>query len=890
VNVRAWRALLALALLGPGAAWAGLDTGTVEVRLEPALAAGRAPAVARLTARELDWSAEVEERAGAAVFLAVPPGSYELTVERATAAAAQAPVRVLAGGVTMVTASLAAERSTLEATLHDQPVEGTAFGREWLRDLPTSRDPWSLLETVEPVSVADRMDTGGVWAGRPGRVSAHGTSLTQAAFLFGGADVIDPRGSGFSLFDPDLAWVSSVRLATSLLPASVGGAGPVLAASPVRPGEGWATSVTADLARPGGAPAGVAPPLARLDHWRNGTVVASGPLGGRAGLVVAAAAREAGRFEREDPLVLSSRQLSALGQLVWRPREGREARLLAAGQATERPYAARGAALDPRSREDAGFALLQGEWRARRRDGATAGVTLAYARGALDDRGVALGNAVERLREGPVPALPLPGEQVASRASVEAHAERPGGIFGGHGLLQVGVSFARAAASLRRLPGVWTIPERVAGDGARVWDVTVDRAQSRWRSTDAAAWVEGHTDAARRVSVRAGARVEWLGASADQAGTDVSWLTVSPRLRARWRLGEKLALVAGAAQYRHALPLSHLAFGDPFAPTASASRWNDRNGDGAFRDPEKGPLVARLGPGAPVAALDGSLRAPFTREVLLGIERRGGLWTARLVGLYRRETGLLETVNEGVTAADYVRRTVPDPGGDILGSGDDQLLPVYDRRPASFGADRYVLTNVSGDDAWHEGAEITLGREGERLGLLFGATAHRSDGPNAWRGFRPAENDQGFAGERRDQPNADTFARGRLFADRAYTIKVAARYAAPGGLRLGLVARYQDGQPFARLVIARDLAQGAEAVQAVPNGRHRFEFAISADARLEKGLDLGRARLAVVAEAFNLLGNAHEAEEDVVSGPAFRAVTASQPPRVFRFGVRLDLR
>jgi hypothetical protein len=76
----------------------------------------------------------------------------------------------------------------------------------------------------------------------------------------------------------------------------------------------------------------------------------------------------------------------------------------------------------------------------------------------------------------------------------------------------------------------------------------------------------------------------------------------------------------------------------------------------------------------------------------------------------------------------------------------------------------------------------------------------------------------------------------------------------------------------------------------VPSGRHRFEFAISADARLEKGLDLGRARLAVVAEAFNLLGNAHEAEEDVVSGPAFRAVTASQPPRVFRFGVRLDLR
>jgi hypothetical protein len=300
-------------------------------------------------------------------------------------------------------------------------------------------------------------------------------------------------------------------------------------------------------------------------------------------------------------------------------------------------------------------------------------------------------------------------------------------------------------------------------------------------------------------------------------------------------------------------------------------------------------MVARAGPGGGLASVDDALRAPLTREVLLGIERRGGLWSARFVGLYRRETRLLETVNVAVTAADYVRTTVPDPAGDLIGPQDDQLLPVFERRAASFGRDRYLLTNVTGDDGWHEGAEITVMRDGERLGLLFGATAHRSDGPNAWRGFRPDENDQGQTGERRDGPNPDTFARGRLFSDRAYTIKIGARYAAPGDLRLGAVARYQDGQPFARLLLVRGLAQGAEAIQAVPNGRHRFEFAITVDARAEKGFRLGRARLAAVAEAFNLLGNAHEVEEDVVTGPAFRTPTASQPPRVWRFGLRLDL-
>ena len=886
--LRLLRSLTALALFCPAPTDAAIDTATVEVRLAPPAPTG--PAVARLRALAFEWSAEAEERAGAAVFLQVPPGDHELTVERAGSVAARSTVRVAAGSVTVLTATLAATRSALTTAVLDQPVEGTAFAAEWLRDLPTSRDPWSLLETVETVSVADRMDTGGVWAGVPGRVTAHGSSLMQATFLFGGADVIDPLGAGFALLDPDLAWLSSLRLATSLLPAGVGGAGPVLAATPLRPGAGWAASLTGDIASPRGAPGGVAPPFARLDQWRNGTAVVRGPLGARVGLVLAAAARDARRFEREDPLVLSSRRLAAMGQLVFRPGEGQEARLLAVGQTTERPFAARAAALDPLSREDARFALVQGEWVGRGRDGALAGLTLAYTRATLGSAAVALGPPVERLRDGPVPAIPLPGDETSSRATVEAHIERPARLFGAHGAVQVGASVTREAANSQPVPGVWSVPERVAGLGARAWQVSVGRVPPRWRSRDSAAWIEGRTDAARCLSLRAGARVEWLAASAEGAGDDVSWQTVSPRLRARWRLGETVALVAGASQYRHRLPLSYLAFGDGFAPTADVYRWDDRDRDGAFREAERGPLVARLGPGAPVAALDPHLRPPLTREVLLGIERRGGLWTARFVGLYRRETDLLETVNTGVTEADYVRRTVPDPGGDILGTGDDQLLPVYERRAASFGRDRYLLTNVPGDDAWHEGAEITLAREGERVGLLFGATAHRSDGPNAWRGFRASENDQGFVGERRDHPNADTFARGRLFGDRAYTIKVAARYAAPGDLRLGLVARYQDGQPFARLVIARDLAQGAEAVQAVPNGRHRFEFAISVDARLEKGLDLGRARLALVAEGFNLLGNAHEAEEYVVTGPAFRAVTASQPPRVLRFGLRLDLR
>ena len=177
---------------------------------------------------------------------------------------------------------------------------------------------------------------------------------------------------------------------------------------------------------------------------------------------------------------------------------------------------------------------------------------------------------------------------------------------------------------------------------------------------------------------------------------------------------------------------------------------------------------------------------------------------------------------------------------------------------------------------------------GRRFQLLVGATASRTEGANANRGFRAPENDQGVIGELFDQPNADTFARGRLFFDRAYTIKISTTYRAPWDIRIGAVARYQDGQPFSRLVIATDLQQGPEAIQAIPNGRFRFTYTLTVDARVEKGFTLGRRRLAAIVELFNLPNNDREVEEIVVSGPLLRSVSAIQPPRVVRFGLRVD--
>jgi hypothetical protein len=86
---------------------------------------------------------------------------------------------------------------------------------------------------------------------------------------------------------------------------------------------------------------------------------------------------------------------------------------------------------------------------------------------------------------------------------------------------------------------------------------------------------------------------------------------------------------------------------------------------------------------------------------------------------------------------------------------------------------------------------------------IAGATAGRSEGLSANRGFQAAENDQGVLGEVFVNPNARTFARGRLFTERGYTIKSAGVYHFAKEVMLGIAARYQDGQHFARLVTSQ---------------------------------------------------------------------------------------
>jgi hypothetical protein len=787
------------------------------------------------------------------------------------------------------------------------------------RDLPSSRSAWSLLETVDPSAIVDRISGAGLYPGEPARFGMRGTSWTQNAVLLDGVDATDPLGGGTPLLLPDVDGLQTIEATSALAPADYSAPGVTLSLTPRESPSAWGGTAQAyglgsglqssDVAG-GGVPA-----VARFGSLLDAGLVVGGPVGDRLRLLAAGRLAQAQRLERSDPHQLESRLLSGSLRLAWRAGDRDSLDLISSLQSNVAPLDARARFPGDPPSESVHAVGFVGSW-SHAGDRATSSTFAGFTGGTFTPQvaGRAADGTIERLQDGPVPDLVVAARSRRSSFSVGGRVALRAAILGGlwHAP-RFGLSFERAA--LVESAGTdGPIPETVGGLAARVWDYARAGPDSRRDTDGLAAWASESLTWRDRLFVDAGLRFQRTTGSAQGASQGVSWTSLLPRVSGRLRLlgASRLTLVGGWGEYQHRLLLDELAFGDPNAPWASVYRWTDANGDGVYQPSERGVLVARAGPGAgdgSLAAIDPGLRPPRTREAVLGLEASPAEgWLLSVTGFDRHERDLVQAVDVGVPLSGYTVRYIADPGGDILGTQDDQLLPVFEREAGSFGLDRYLFTNPPGLTGLHQGVELRVEKRlGERLMLCVGATASRTEIRGGNRNFRVTENDQGMLGELLSDPNAYTYSLGRGFFDRAYTIKLAAAWRGPGDLRLGVVARYQDGQPFGRLVVVPDLAQGPEAIPATPRGQvfgrasttdpegrpltadgNRFTYTLTVDARVEKGISLGAARLALVAEVFNLLNQRNEVEEDPVWGPSFRASTALQPPRALRLGARLD--
>jgi hypothetical protein len=845
------------------------------------------------------WSLRVDRPSIAAVFRNIPPGDYMIVVRVPAFPDTVSHVAVDPGTMHefVVEMSNGGTDSPRSRSAEGSGRRGAdrVFERDILETFPGGDPVAGVIETAVAPLIVERIANGGLWTGERVLLGGNGSGWRQTSIVRDGIDVTDPLHGGAPLLTTDHTSLETIVVSTSAMPSSVSGAGALVSVMTRAPGNVWTGRSSV-----GFVPAGLqssnardgAPSIARFKTHEDWSGEAGGPIGAHAGVFLSAHLVASERVERDEPTVLRGRVGSFSAHATVAPRDQSRIRLggTVDGIRTASPARARFLFRDA-SQTDV-FSTTHAAWDRWTNGGTALSLSAGLIRGAFSTTSSPsqATATIERLKDGPVSALFGPSSGVRQRWSARADVTPALRARSRHNPT-AGISFSRADAVLdpMLLSGV---AELVGGLPARVWEYSA-AGHMRWTSSDIGAYVTDRITLPRRISLELGGRLDGTTGAARGGSGRISWFTVTPRAYGRWAIDSRarFSLFGGHARYAHRLPLDYLAFGDPAAPAGRVYRWTDTNADQAFGDGERGTLIGLVGAccsEGPLGGIDPDLRRPYTTEWVAGGEARLAGWSLRVTGVRRTEDDLIGSINTGAETSDYTLGYVVDRGERFSESEDDRLLPVYSRLPSSFGQDRYLLTNPEGHRSRHGGVEVTVERlMASAWRTRFDGTAFGASGLGANRGFGALEADTGAVGELFENPNARTYAWGHTFFDREYVMKWWNGYVAPRDVLLSAVARYQDGQPFSRVVIAPDLTQGPEAIPAYRRGRTRFTYTLTLDAHVQKSLRVGGARLTAVVEVFNLLNNSKEVEENVVTGGLFRTTTAVQPPRAVRIAARV---
>ena len=625
-------------------------------------------------------------------------------------------------------------------------VISSEISAETLRSLPSGGNVFALLETMSPEVIADRFTSGGLSAGESARLSGFLASWRQTQYRIGDASISSPI-DGTPLLYPELAWWSGVRLGTALMRPDLTAPGLIVALDPVRPTPDW-TGTIETTASGGGlvsAPAaGRAPPITRLDDWTSVQALArgrAGPLDIAAGGLWAAASTFARASTTRRPQHVQSAfanvskgsWVSMLNSLVWI-------------QSLERPSALAGVArpADAVARDravhlQASFERFGADtWTRWRLSGSYTGRSRTEAHDPIP------GFTADRLVDGPIPSLVAAGDLVERRWSAGARFS-PAQLAGRH-RIAVGANVeGLVAAAQPSFRGV--INEQIDGVPARVWIYDHPNLESHRSATLVSAFAHDRVRLSASWTLEGSLRFESADGRARGAAQGIAWRSWLPAARLRRGIGAPLhgSLVIGGGRSANQLTLDLLEQGDPAAPVAAIFHFADP-------PPPGQPLLARAGPGTggdpAFSAIDPDLKRPITDEFAMALTARPRpSFQLNVAGIARRQTSLINVVNTGAPASAYTTFTIPDPNADLPGSADDQELTVYNRRPETFGQDRYLLTSTGAEaatmGAFVIGARITT----DRLFMWIGGTAAAAVGPGGNRGFRAIENDQDVRGE-----------------------------------------------------------------------------------------------------------------------------------------------
>ena len=818
-------------------------------------------------------------------------------------------VEVRANGTLEVSVALsqttAAAGRASEPSIIDREVSwGRLFGKTLFERLPSSRTVWSILESQEPSTVTDVLDTGGLKVGRPALASAHGASWTGTEYLLDGVNVTDPYVPGRPLLYLAFDDIATLDVVTASTPASLGGSGTTLGIETPQLTDdlhGDARLLYSgrqlqsdnvdqrlrDFHFPGpeklrhlvdlGLDFGATLPFDSMP-WpffaSFSTQNLSKSLGGFA---VPIDARVYNGLIRVEPISSQRNQLGGLFaiQHAFDSREGADP--LVEPDATTR------------GKNTAYQALIN--W--RRLTSQSSSLSVGF--------GVTHANTSSGFQPG-VEArstLDLPDGQRTGSAELSTSGSRTRWevsagfqtvcLGGGSHSLSLGAEWdgSQITNGWDSVGGVeQLLVERVGAEVVR-WNTP---AEAHSRVNNFTMFAQDSWSPFTWLRVPVGLRMEIASGDASRANNDIKWTTVEPRAGLVVpMIHDSLVFRASWSRYGHPLQGAYLDYGNPAAIGGEVFRWTDSNHDLQAQPEELGQPIRVFG--GPHSEVNKDLSRPFTDEISIGVEHSLRRLVRAHARFFRRDTHrIIRLVNEGLPPSSYDPVSVVDPGNDgIPGTPDDKVLTLYNEKKAALGEDFLVLSHTADGRGSYKGFELGLDIVTSRAELSASFSAMEARAPTN-PGNSVFQNDTGVIGSLGTDPNTFLFSNSRTFFDRAYVGKMTGYYDAPLGLKLGAVAKYYDGLPFGRSLFVDGLNQGPLFVRTTPRaqpGGFRTQFNMTLDVGLARQFKLPRGTLSARVDSFNLLNLNQNTVEASLTSPSFemRVPIAIQSPRNVRLGV-----
>ena len=283
--------------------------------------------------------------------------------------------------------------------------------------------------------------------------------------------------------------------------------------------------------------------------------------------------------------------------------------------------------------------------------------------------------------------------------------------------------------------------------------------------------------------------------------------------------------------------------------------------------------------------LNPDIRAPYSDEYSIGIDRELGRQLAATAAYVRKEGGNYIGYEEVGGQYSQQTRLLPDGGS----------VPVLVLANAT-SARRFLLTNPAGYSLTYNGLVTTLEKRQSHGWRAFGSyTFSRAEGLQVSSGTAPSGEQLSTltsSGSFGQDPNNLTNARGRLANDRPHMFRVMGSLDVP---RTGVVVaaniQYFSGKPWAAST-RQSLPQGDQRILLEPPGSRRLSSQSLVDLRVSRTLRFGGAgRIELLMDVLNLLDDT--AEEALTTDNRF-ASNFAQPtvfmnPRRVMLGVRVNL-